>query len=71
MMTRTFPWVRLDVLGLASPVPTWLPFSSMALFLSIAGSAHLRDTALLEFSSTLCPTPKWGRMALQACCQVS
>lgn len=73
MMTKTLPWVRSVVLGLASPVPTWPPFSCIlkALFLSIAGSVLLGDTALLGFSGTLCPTPEWERVDIQACCQVS
>lgn len=56
------------------PGCTWPGFSAYTcttLFLSIARSAHLRGTALLELSSTLCPAPKWGRVALQACCQVA
>lgn len=70
MVTRAFPWVCLAVLGPAS-LPTRLPLSCTTLFLSITRSAHLRGTALLEFTSTLCPAPKWGRVALQACCQVA
>lgn len=59
-MTRTFPWVCSVVLSPAS-LPTWPPLSCMTLFFSVVRSAYLRDTALLEFSSTLCPAPKWGK----------
>lgn len=63
MIIRLLPQGCPVVPGLASPRPSPWAFAYMVCFIlndsvsSTVMSAHLGDTVLLEFSSTLCPTP--------------